>query len=123
MKAFNFPNMLNNTTSDIIDDEYQATATNLRDLLLSDKYSLLGDPYYGTNLKRLLYSQNNVLLKDMIIDDIFDAIVTFMPQLRLSRNDIIVTQDGMSLRVSINAVNMIDYTNNLYEINLTETTE
>lgn len=122
MQSFNFPHMLNNTTADIIDD-YYATVNNLRTLLLSDKYSLLGDPYYGTNLKRLLYNQNNTVFKDLVIDDIFDAIVTFMPQLKLSRNDIIIEQRGVNLYANINAVNLIDYTNNLYEINLTETSE
>lgn len=122
MKSFNFPHMLNNTSADIVTD-YYATLSNLKALLASDKYALLGDPYYGTNLKRLLYSQNNVLLKDLVIDDIFNAIVTFMPQIKISRNDILITQNGTDLYAKINAVNLSDYTNNLYEINLTTSEE
>ena len=122
MQSFNFPHMLNNTSADIVND-YYATLSNLKVLLASDKYALLGDPYYGTNLKRLLYSQNNVLLRDLVIDDIFNAIVTFMPQIKLSRNDIVITQKGTQLFAKINAVNLSDYTNNLYEINLTANEE
>lgn len=122
MQSFNFPHMLNNTSADIVND-YYATLSNMKALLASDKYALLGDPYYGTNLKRLLYSQNNVLLRDLVIDDIFNAIVTFMPQVKISRNDIVITQVGTQLFAKINAVNLSDYTNNLYEINLTANEE
>lgn len=122
MQSFNFPHMLNNTSADMVTD-YYATLSNLKALLASDKYALLGDPYYGTNLKRLLYSQNNILLRDLVIDDIFNAIVTFMPQVKISRNDIVITQVGTQLFAKINAVNLSDYTNNLYEINLTANEE
>ena len=122
MKSFNFPNMFNKTNSLIIND-YYATVSNLKLLLYSDKYSLLGDPYFGTNIKRMLYNQNNSVLKDLLIDDVYDAIVKFMPQLRLSRNDIDIKQKDTDLYCIIKCVNIIDYTTNLYEINLMENEE
>lgn len=118
MKSINFPDMIFNTTTNIIED-HEATASNLKLLLLSDKGSLFGDPYYGTNLKKLTFEQNNQVIKDLIIDDIYTAILTFMPQLILDRKDITITSDKATVYVNIKATNLIDYTTDLYNINLT----
>ncbi len=120
MRSISFPNMFSNTYTNIVSD-YDATLSNLKILLYSDKYSLLGDPFYGTNIKRMLFNQNGKLLKDKFIDDIYDAIIKFMPQIRLDRRDIKVTQIKGDVIVSLKCTNIIDYTTNLYEINLTST--
>ena len=86
MYSIQFPDMLSNQRTNLSVD-HAATFQNLKYLLLSDKMSLLGDPYYGTNLKRLLYTQSTTL-KDILIDDIYNSIVVFMPQIKVSRNDI-----------------------------------
>lgn len=117
MTSFKFPDMLSNTHANIIND-YEATISNLKLLLYSDKYSLLGDPYFGTNLKRMLFNQNGQVLYDLVIDEIYMAIVTFMPQIRIDRNDISIDKRGKTLYLSIRATNMVDYTTNLYEIDL-----
>ena len=117
MYSINFPKMFSNSYTNLLSD-YDATLNNLKMLLYSDKYSLLGDPYYGTNIKRMLYNQNGTLLKDILIDDIFSAIVNFMPQIRVDRKDIEVKQDKQKIWVAIRCTNMIDYTTNLYEIQL-----
>ena len=88
-------------------------------MLLSDKKSLFGDPYYGTNLKSILFSQNNIVLKDIVIDDIYTSILTFIPQLILKRSDIEVNSNKQQIQVKIKAVNLLDQTNDLYNINLT----
>lgn len=119
MYSFSFPVMFGSSNSYLFSD-YDATLSNLKLLLLSDKLSLLGDPYYGTNLKRLLYEQNNYVLKDLVIDDIYNAIVTFMPQIRVERKNIIINIKNQNLYVSLTCTNMVDYTTNLYEIRLTE---
>nr|DAU00316.1 MAG TPA: lysozyme [Bacteriophage sp.] len=48
-------------------------------MLKSTKSSLFGDPYYGTNIKKLLFNQNDSVLVDILIDDIYVAILDFMP--------------------------------------------
>ena len=63
MKSIAFPDMVSQTTTNTFED-HQATMTNLKLLLLSDKGSLLGDPYYGTSLKKLILEQNNIVIKD-----------------------------------------------------------
>ena len=105
----------------------EATAREKLELVLmelaSDKYSLLGDPYYGTNLKRLMFEQNNQILRDLIIDDIYTAIITFLPQLKIQRKDISVTSNRAAVYASIRAINLLDYTMDLYNINLTDSEE
>ena len=92
-------------------------------LLLSDKGSLFGDPYYGTSLKKLIFEQNNIVIKDLIIDDIYTNILTFMPQLLIKRSDITITHDLANVYVNIKALNLLYYTTDLYNINLTSSEE
>ena len=122
MYSINFPNMISGVNTKIIKG-HDATYSNLKLLLLSDKYGLFGDPYYGTNLKKLMFGQNNQVLKDLIIDDVYIAILTFMPQLLIKREDIEITSTLGSISINIKATNLLDYQTNLYSINLTETEE
>ena len=78
MYSIAFPEMFTTATTNLVVD-YNATLSNLKLLLMSDKLSLFGDPYYGTNLIQMLFENNNTILKDLLIDDIYTAIATFMP--------------------------------------------
>lgn len=122
MYSLDFPNMFSSTRTNLIED-HEATYSNLRLLLLSEKTSLFGDPYFGTRLKRVLYEQNSVILQDLIIDEIYTAIIMFMPQIRLKRSDITVTSDGVDVYATIRCTNLVDYVTDLYTINLTTVDE
>ena len=122
MYSLNWPDMFSTTYTKVIQD-HEATMSNLKLILLSDKYSLLGDPYFGTNLKKLMFNQNNQVLRHIVIDDIYTAILTFMPQLVVNRKDITVTSNGANIYVAIRALNLLDYTTDLYNINLTQSEE
>ena len=122
MYSIQFPRMVSNTNALLVQD-HEATVQNLKLALLSEKNTLLGDPYFGTNLKRFTYEQNNQILRDLVIDDIYTAIIDFMPQIRVSRSDITVTSDRAKIHANIRATNLIDYTTDLYNINLTELEE
>ena len=117
MKSLAFPNIFTDSSTKLYED-HAATASNLKLLLLSDKMSLLGDPYFGTSIKSLIFEQNSTILQDTIIDEIYTAILQFMPQIRLERKDIKVTSEGPDVFVNIKATNMLDYTPDLYSINL-----
>lgn len=119
MFSIAFPDMVSNTTTKLVND-HEATLSNLKLLLLSDKYSLLGDPYFGTNIKRLTFEQNNQVLRDLVIDDIYTAIATFMPQIMIDRKNITVTSDLTNVYVNIKATNLLDFTVDTYNINLTQ---
>lgn len=118
IKSIAFPDMLSSTRTNVVQDD-DATVSNLRLLLLSSKNSLLGDPYFGTELKDVIYSQNGAIIRDLIVDEIYTAVAVFMPQLSLSRNNIEVKSDGIDIYASFTATNLLNYTTNLYNIKLT----
>lgn len=117
MQSISFPNLFTNTTTRLLSD-HEATVSNLRLLLLSEKNSLFGDPYFGTNIRKLIFEPNNVVLQDIVIDEIYTAILQFMPQVLVKRTDITIVQQGSDLFVTIRALNLLDYTTDLYNINL-----
>lgn len=119
MISLAFPEMFTNSKTMLYNDR-EATVSNLKLLLLSDKTSLLGDPYFGTNLKRMIFENGSVLLRDIIIDDIYTAIVTFMPQIQLTRDNIDVEIDDLTVTITIRCINKINYQTDLYIIKLTD---
>lgn len=122
MYSIDFPKMFTYTKTNLIKDK-EATLSNLKLLLASSKLSLFGDPYYGTNIIRIIYENNDVILQDLVIDEIYTSIVTFMPQLRISRRDIKVYADKVDLWADIRCTNLLDYTTDLYSIRLTNSEE
>lgn len=122
MYSIAFPNMFTTARTKLFND-HEATLSNLKLLLASERASLLGDPYFGTLLKRIIFSQNDQILKDIIIDEIYTTIITFMPQIRLSRSDIVVSSNGLDVYATIYGVNLIDYKTDMFTINLTNVDE
>lgn len=122
MNAVRFPNMLSSNKTVVIKD-LEATKQNLTLLLTSYKKTMLGDPYFGTNLRKLLFESNNAVLRDLVVDDIYTTINTFMPQLRVVRKDIEVISDRNSVRVNLKAQNLLDFSLNEYNIKLLEVEE
>lgn len=122
MYSIQFPKMVSNTNTNLVVD-HDATASNLKLLLASDKFTLLGDPYFGTNLKRFMFEQNNLVLRDLIVDDIYTTIITFMPQIKLDRKDITVTSTRANVYANIKCTNLIDFKTDMYNINLTNLEE
>lgn len=121
MKSISIDNMFSNISTNTILDK-DATMQNLKLLLETSKGELFGDPYFGTNLKKMIYDQNDVILKDLVIDDIYTAIKTFMPQIEVDRKDISaeVKPNGnkATLQVTMSALNKLTYETNLYNIAL-----
>ena len=122
MNAVRFPDMLEANRTAIVKD-LEATKQNLTCLLLSYKKTMLGDPYFGTNLRKLFYESNNDILRDLVIDDIYTSINTFMPQIRVIRKNIEVTSDRNSVYVHIKAQNMLDFNFEEYNIKLLDVEE
>ena len=121
MISIAFPDMFNRTVTNLTED-YDATLQNLKMLLWSEKGELFGDPYYGTGLKKYLYEQNDAILRDILIDDIYTAVATFMPQLKIDRKGITIESDGAKVIASIEALNRVSFETNLYNLVLLDTT-
>ena len=116
MKSIALPNMFNRTTTNLVYD-YDATLQNLQLLLWSEKGELFGDPYYGTGVKRYLFDQNDVVLQDILLDDIYTAITLFIPQIKVDRKDIkLIRGNKGELSLRIEALNRADFTTDLFNI-------
>ena len=120
MTSLNISNLFSSINHTDTIDGKDATLQNLKLLLLSNKITLFGDPYFGTNLQKLLFNKNDVILKDIIIDEIYTAIIEFIPQISINRNDIDLIIDKERIDLIINSKNNINYVTNLYNINLTD---
>ena len=121
IKSIAFPNMFTRTSTNFVTDK-EATFQNLKYLILAEKGELFGDPFYGVGLKKYLFDQNDTIIKDLVLDDMYTAIATFMPQLSINRNDLkLRTGDKGEIFVDIRAINQLDFTTDLYSIVLLET--
>lgn len=118
MYSFAFPTMLTNTRSTLLSD-LEAVRSNLKLTLQSERLSLFGDPFFGTQLKRLIFEQSHSIVVDLVVDEIYTTIITFIPQVYLSREDIELTTNGVDLFVTIRYVYLPNNTSDLYKINLT----
>lgn len=119
MNSIAFPNIFNSSSTNVVEG-YEATKQNLMLLLSCEKGELFGDPYYGIRLKKYLYDQNDIVLRDILIDEIYTQISLFMPQLIITRDDIQVVEDESqpkgTLVLNVKAVNKLDYTTDMYNI-------
>lgn len=118
MRSIAFPKIFNDTgvVTNLVYD-HDATLQNLKMLLWSEKGELFGDPYYGTALKRYLYDQNDSVLKDILIDEIYTAVRVFMPQIIIERKDVKINRtDKGEISCTIKAINRLDFTTDLYTI-------
>lgn len=122
MNSIKYPDMFSPTSTNVVEGK-AASAQDLVLLLSSEKGELLGDPFFGVRLKRYLYDQNNYVLRDILADEIFTQIRTFAPQLTVNRDDIKITQEGDRLHARIRAVNKVDYTTDMYDLELFEDEE
>jgi len=120
MKSISYPKIFVTKTKTGLVQDYDATLQNLKLLIFSEKGELFGDPYFGTGLKRFLYDQNDVVLQDLLIDELYTAIATFIPQIKIRREDITIISNGTQVVCKIKAINRVDYQTNLYTIPLLE---
>ena len=118
MYSIDFPDMFSSAKTNLLLDK-EATLNNLQLLLLSDRWSLLGDPYYGASFKKAIFEQNNVILRDLIVDEIYTVILLFMPQVKVERRNIKVRSDKQYLYADVEVLYKPDNTINLYTLVMT----
>ena len=115
MNSIAFPKMIKNNHVQTASD-YDATLQNMKLLLGSEKGEFRFDPFFGIRLKRYLFEQNNPVLMDVLIDEIYEQLVIFMPQLIITRSDITLTKDTAKDYVNIKARNQKDFELNSYNL-------
>ena len=120
MHSLAWPNMFSvNGRDTLLLEDKAAIKNDLLLLLNSERFSLFGDPYFGTALKQVIFQQNNNVLADLIIDELYETIRMYLPQVIVQRNDIQISGDGIDIRADIQVTYAKDYTSDLYTINLT----
>ena len=126
MRSYKFPKMFKSNSSNIWRaDEYgKATKQNALLLIQSERGELECDPYFGILLKHYMFNQNSYILKDMLIDTIYTQIAIFLPQIKISRNNINLVADNLKGRLycSFSGTNQIDYTHNTFNLLLFDET-
>ena len=122
MKAISFPKMLKNNAVNTVSD-YAATLQNLKLVLGSEKGEFKFDPFFGVRLKRYFFEQNNSILRDILLDEIYEQLSIFIPQLIISRKDITLESDRNCLYINIKARNQVDFQLNSYNLILFENQE
>lgn len=119
MYSFSFPNMLNSASANLLEDK-DAIRSNIVLLLSSERDTLFGDPYFGSQLKKYIFEQSGSIVVDLLIDELYTTIRTFMPQVYLTRKDITIYVSKSSLYAEIKYYYVVDNTADLFTIKLTE---
>lgn len=119
MNTVGFPKMFK-ANSTIIKTNYEATRQCVKLLLASEKGEMFGDPEFGVKLKKFTFNQNNYILIDTLIDEIYEQITIFCPQVTITRNDITITQEGDKLYAHIKGINNVDFTTSTFDLVLLE---
>lgn len=119
MYSFKFPNMLSSVSSNTIEG-IEAVRSNIKLLLASEKMSHFGDPYFGAQLKRAFFEQSSSIIVDLMIDEIYSTLITFIPQIYLTRKDITITCKKTELFAEIRYIYLPDNVSDLYIISLTK---
>jgi phage baseplate assembly protein W len=119
VNSINFPTIFSGTRT-LLKEDSAATLQNIHLLLESCKGELFGDPEFGAKLKRYIYEQNNFILRDIIIDELLVCLQNYIPQIGVSRKGITLESNGVSIIATINCINRLDGTSNLYQISLTD---
>lgn len=118
MNSIKFPKMFNTSNTNVTKTDNEASMQDIKLLLSCEKGELFGDPFYGIRLKRYVFDQNNYVLRDILIDEIYTQLMVFAPQIYVKRNDIKVISDGKNVKIRFKAINNLDFTTNMYELAL-----
>ena len=118
MYSIAFPSIFNCSTIKLYKDE-TAVKSNLRNLLGANRGGLFGDPHFGTALKQILWDQAHPdVAKELIRDEVYEAVLSYMPQTTIDRDTIGVEIEQNVVRITIKAINDLGVYSNLLEISL-----
>ena len=118
MISFEFPKMLNTASSRLINSEkgQDVTLSNLKLFLNSEKNEFTFDPEFGIYLKKFFFRQNDTILRDLIVSEIYSGVQVFFPQITIKKQDIKIVQVKTKLICNITGVNNLDYTQVNYSL-------
>ena len=115
MNCLNFPDIFTRSSTNILYDKY-ATERCLYLLLNCESGEMFGDPDFGVKLKKYFFNQNDYILKDILIDEIYTKIDIFCPQITISRKNIKIETINKNVYCKITYMNNDDFTTTTYDI-------
>lgn len=117
--SISFPNIFNKSHVNL-EKDYDAVKQNLILLLGSNKGGLYGDPWFGTNIKQILWDQNHrEILTTIVKEHIYDAIYSYMPNnIEIKPSDIVVNIIDNYANVKIDLSAYSNKENDMLNINL-----
>lgn len=68
---------------------------------VQDLGELLGDPQWGCNLIDRVFQYNGVIINQMIIEDIVNAVAKYEPRIIMNEDDITIINDVQVLHIFI----------------------
>ena len=118
MNSIGFPKMFNgNATCVNYEDKESTSILEWLHLLLSSEVGTLhGDPEFGLRLRRYLFEQNNYILRDILIDEIYTQIRTFCPAVYLERKNITIEARDYTLYAKIICKNQKTFETNMFDL-------
>ena len=66
-----------------------------------------------------MFEQNSPMTLEIFTDIVYEQLAIFIPQLRIRREDIKVTQENGKIIAEVHGINQIDFTNDTYKLVLT----
>lgn len=118
MNSIGFPKMFNGNST-IVNSEADSAKSVLEwlHLLLSSEVGTLQcDPDFGLRLKRYTFDQNNYILRDILIDEIYTQITTFCPCVYLERKNITIKSDGYKVYATIICKDQKTFKSNMFDL-------
>lgn len=85
----------------ITSNSYEAINNSIHNIIFTTKGEKVGDPEFGTNIKKLLFSQMDVITEHLMRSDIIDTLERYEPR---------IIVDNVSVKA--------DYDSNLYTIQI-----
>ena len=120
MNTISFPKIFNGNST-IVKYGDEATKQSIRLLVSCECGEFFGDPDFGIRLKRYFFEQNNTILKDILIDELYTKIVAYCPQIYLERKNIKIFIKGSKLVANIIYKNQETFTTNMFSLVLFKT--
>lgn len=75
----------------VTENSYQAINNSMHNIIFTNKGEKVGDPEFGTNIKKLLFSQMDVITEHLMRSELIDTIERYEP--RVIIDDVSVTAD------------------------------
>lgn len=118
MNSINFPKIFNGNATKVQSDESsnKSILQWLHLLLSSEAGTMHGDPDFGLRLKRYMFDQNNYILRDILIDEIYTQITTFCPEVYLERKNITIESNGYEIYATIVCKNQKTFETNMFDL-------